>query len=217
MCQKVVIPARCAPPTPEFSLCNRTYKPYFNLDSRFIVRPAGCPGMTRKGFTLIELLVVVLIIGILSAVALPQYQVAVEKSRLGRVMSNVKTIKNAAEVHYLAAGEYGDDITVFDIGEISGCRSAGAAQLHCAKTWYDWNIYGGGNNRASAGYTRPYGEFKTGYVQFGDYSQTPGVAECWAKADDSVANQVCKSMGGVASRTQSCPPSGPSCQIYRLP
>lgn len=54
-----------------------------------------------KGFTLIELLVVVLIIGILSSVALPQYQKAVLKSRTAEAWTNLKNLNMAANAYCL--------------------------------------------------------------------------------------------------------------------
>ena len=60
----------------------------------------------NQAFTLIELLVVVLIIGILAAVALPQYQKAVAKSRFVQLQISFDALIKAHDLYFLEHGSY---------------------------------------------------------------------------------------------------------------
>ena len=81
----------------------------------------------RLGFTLIELLVVVLIIGILSAVALPQYKLAVAKSSVATMLPVLKAIAQANAVYYLANGTYSPNVHNLDVAVPGECSDTGDA------------------------------------------------------------------------------------------
>jgi type IV pilus assembly protein PilE len=71
--------------------------------------------INKKAFTLIELLVTVLIIGILAAIALPQYQKAIERSRRSEALLLGQSIKHAEERWYLITGKYTSSFDDLDI------------------------------------------------------------------------------------------------------
>ena len=92
--------------------------------------------MNKKGFTLIELLVVVLIIGILSAVALPQYQKTVLKSRAAEAWTNLSTLQKAGKIYCLenpnaSRALYNDDLA----GEVQDSKYfTYTTNVHCSDT-----------------------------------------------------------------------------------
>ena len=139
----------------------------------------------KRGFTLMEILIAVLIIGILGAIALPQYQRAVLKSRFAALMPIAKSLADSNEVYYLDNGEYAEDAEDLPIqGRMN--YPDGTTLEFGTSTKYAYVLATNSsveNNK---------------YVVYQKHSENfPGNTHCEALTGDDKAEELCQALGGA--------------------
>ncbi len=162
----------------------------------------------KRAFTLIELLVVVLIIGILSAIALPQYEKAVVKSRVGAMLPFMATLQAAQEIYYLNNGTYTNDVSALDVDVPAACTPLedNTGEFSCGQ-YFLLGVYETGQVSLNycPGHNASFAdckEVRTVHIAFrpqnigSNFSAAErGQRECKVYHDSAVAKGVCASLG----------------------
>ena len=149
----------------------------------------------KKAFTLIELLVVVLIIGILAAVALPQYEVSVLKTKLSNMRTVARSYARAAQAYYAENNTWPTTFAAMAMDVPGGNEQINATYHNsCYTTEQMWCCiieFWTGNQGAGITCGNPDYQFAYEY-KFAE----SGRETCHAKSDNTKAIQMCKSITG---------------------
>jgi type IV pilus assembly protein PilA len=144
------------------------------------IKPTGTDG----GFTLIELLVSIVIIGILSAIALPSYLNQAAKTRASEAKSILGTINRSQQAYRLENNQFAPAITNLD-AKITG-------------NFYTYSVGGAGVNTATAITTSNQAGLKVS----SSYVNQNG---------DTFTQLICESTDTVATATAAAPTGAATC------
>lgn len=143
----------------------------------------------KQGFTLIELLVVVLIIGVLAAMALPQYRVAVGMSRASTLYAFMRGVDQAQQAFYMANNRYATTFDSLSVGIPPGFTKTDEKHIIKGRTGcFIMSSLGEGNisikcSDGLAGVTMEKYHKDNFYI-------------CWADKTKEISNQICRSLSG---------------------
>lgn len=159
--------------------------------------------MKATGFTLIEVLVVVLIIGILTSVAIPQYQKAVLKSQFAQLKTLAQAIAEAEEVYYSMHHEYSNRFDGLDVDTPAYIdETTTDIENHRSFDWGScWIVGRIGDARVGCSHNQAQMAY---YIYF-DNSAYAGLRMCRGhnQIETSPQNQICKQDTGAASGRKS--------------
>jgi len=150
----------------------------------------------QKGFTLIELMIVIAIIGILAAIAIPQYQNYIAKSQVSRVMAETGSIKTAVETCILdgktGAGEC--DLGWTESNLLGAPSATGAAQSPGSNTA---GLAVGIESTGAATIAAEFGNSAAATISQSGANQltwsrsTAGTWTCWTTVDEKYRPSGC--------------------------
>lgn len=149
----------------------------------------------NKAFTLIELLVVVLIIGILSSIALPQYGKAVDRARRAEAVQMLHQIHRACQLYELEGNDCGDNhlLENSDIAWPSEPTTENCWDVMCVNS-KDWQYVDntGGDFLAVPQKNLENPPYVLGIHVYSGSSDTGRVA-CWNHGDNTACQKICGS------------------------